>query len=134
MDEGYIPQDWKMAHVSPIFKKGNRSKAENYRLLSLTSIVCKLMESFVKDSIMIHMRTENLLSSKQLGFINGRSTTTQLLSYLDKWIDIIVPGGAVNAIYFDFAKAFDIVPRERLLGKPKLCGINGKVLNGLRLS
>ena len=40
----------------------------------------------------------------------------------------------MNAIYFDFAKAFDIVPRERLLGKPKLCGINGNVLNGLRLS
>ena len=52
MDEGCIPQGWKMAHVSPIFKKGARNKAENYRPINLTSIVCKLMESFVKDSIM----------------------------------------------------------------------------------
>ena len=46
MDEGCIPQDWKMAYVSAAFKKGARNKAENYRLISLTSIVCKLMESF----------------------------------------------------------------------------------------
>ena len=65
MDEGCIPQDWKMVYVSPIFKKGARNKAENYRPISLTSIMCKLMESFVKDSIMSHMRAENLLSSKQ---------------------------------------------------------------------
>ena len=65
MDEGCIPQDWKMAYVLPIFKKGVRNKAENYRPIRLTSIVCKLMESFVKDSIMTHMKAENLLSSKQ---------------------------------------------------------------------
>ena len=92
MDEGYIPQDWKMAYVSPRFKKGARDKAENYRPISLTSIVCKLMEPFAKDSIMTHMRAENLLSSKQCGFINGRPTTTQLLSYLETCIDTIVSG------------------------------------------
>ena len=76
MDERYIPQDWEMAYASPIFKKGVRNKAGNYRSISLTSIVCKVMESFVKDSIMTHMRAKNLLSSKQYGFINGRFTTT----------------------------------------------------------
>ena len=75
-DEGCIPQDWKMAHVSSVFEKGARNWAENYSPISLTSTVRKLMESFVKDSIMTHMRAENLLSSKQYGFINGRSTTT----------------------------------------------------------
>ena len=59
------------------------------------------------------MRAEIVLSSKQYGFINGRSTATQLLSYLDKWIDTIVSGGVVNTIYFDFAKAFVSVPHER---------------------
>ena len=63
-DKGYIPQDCKLAFVSPIFKKGARNKAENYRSISLTSIVCKLMDSFAKDSIMTHMRAKNLLSSK----------------------------------------------------------------------
>ena len=74
------------------------------------------------------MRAENLLSSKQYGFINGRSTKTQLLSYLDKCIDPIVYGGVVDTIYFDFVKEFDSVPHNTLLGKLKLYGINGKVL------
>ena len=86
------------------------------------------MESFVKDSIKTHMRAENLLLSKQCGFINRRSTATQLLSYLDKCIDTIVSGGVVDAIYFDFAKTFNSVPHESLLGKLKSHGINGKVL------
>ena len=132
MGEGCIPQDWIKAYVSPIFKKGARNKAENYRPISLTSIVGKLMEYFVRDSIMTHMRAENLLSSKQYGFINRRSTTTQLLSYLDKCIDTIVPGGVVDTIYFDFVKAFDSVLHERLLGKLKSYSINGKVLGWIK--
>ena len=118
MDEGCIPQNWKMAYVSPIFKKGARNKGENYRPIGLMSIAW-MMESFDKDSIMTPMRAENLLSSKQYGFLNGRSTTIQLLSYLDKYIDTIVYGGVVDTICFNFAKAFDSVPHERLLGKLK---------------
>ena len=132
MNEGCIPQDWKMAYVSPIVKKGARNKAENYRPISLTSIVCKLMESFVKDSTMTNMRVKNLLSSKQYFFINGRSTTTQLLSYLNKCTDTIVSGGVVDTIYFDFAKILDGVPHKRLFGKLKLYGISGKVLEWIK--
>ena len=52
IEEGDIPADWKLAWVSPVYKKGSKNKAENYRPISLTSIVCKLMETFVKDAIM----------------------------------------------------------------------------------
>ena len=121
-----------MAYVSPIFKKGARNKAEKYRLKSLTSIVCQLMESFVENSIITHMRAENLLSSKLCDFINGRSSSTQLLSYLDKCTDTIVSGGVVDTIYFDFAKAFDSVPHERLLGKLKSYGNSGKVFEWIK--
>ena len=124
-EAGEIPLDWKKARVSPIFKKGSRHTAENYRPISLTSIVCKLMESFIKDAIMDHIKTYNLLSSKQYGFISGRSTTTQLLNYLDICIDTIVTGGVVDTIYFDFAKAFDTVPHRRLLKKLEAYGIDG---------
>ena len=81
-----------------------------------------------KDSIMIHMKAKNLLSLKLYDFINGRSTTTQLLSYLDTCTDTMVSGGAVDTICFDLAKAFDSVPHERLVGKIKSHGINGKIL------
>ena len=134
MDEECILQDWKMGYVSPIFKKGARNKAENYRPVSLTSIVCKLMESFVKDSIMTHIRAKNLLSLKQYGFINGRSTTTQLLSYLDKCTDTIVSGGVVDLIYFNFAKAFNSVPHEKLLSNSNRTVSMERFWNGLKLS
>ena len=49
---GVIPQDWKEAYVSPIYKKGTRSHAENYRPISLTSILCKIMESFIREVVL----------------------------------------------------------------------------------
>ena len=91
-ENGELPHDWKFANISPIFKKGSRSLAENYHPISLTSVVCKLMEVFVKRVIM------------QYGFISGRSTTTQLLTYLDKCIESII-NGIVDTIYLHFSKA-----------------------------
>ena len=132
MEHGEIPSDWKMAFVSPIYKKGARNRAENYRPISLTSIVCKIMESFIKEAVMNHIKVEKLLSPKQYGFISGRSTATQLLRYLDKCIETIVAGGVVDTIYLDFAKAFDTVPHRRLIGKLESYGINGNILNWIK--
>ena len=54
-----------MVWVSPIFKNGARNKAENYSSASFSSLVCKLMKSFVKESLMIDTRAGNPLSTKQ---------------------------------------------------------------------
>ena len=132
MQEGVIPRDWKRAFVSAIFKKGSKSIAENYRPISLTSLVCKLMETFIKNAIMAHLVSNGLLSSKQFGFTGGRSTVTQMLNYLDKCIEKIVAGKVVDCIYLDFAKAFDTVPHKRLLNKLKAYGISGELLNWIK--
>ena len=87
------------------------------------------MDAFVKNEIMNHLATNNLQSSKQFGFISGRSTTTELLDYLNKCIDEIVDRNVVDCIYLDFAKAFDTVPYKRLLNKLKAYGITGNLLN-----
>lgn len=129
MEKGEIPNDWRKANVSPIYKKGSRNLASNYRPISLTSIVCKLMETFVKKEILLHLVNHNLLSIKQHGFISGRSTTTQLLEYLDKCVETIVNGGVVDSIYMDFAKAFDTVPHRRLIAKLQSYGIRGNILH-----
>ena len=112
MEDGTIPGDWKRAFVSAIYKKGSKSIEENYRPISLTSMVCKLMETLIKKEIMDHLVDHNLLSSRQFGFISGRSTVTQLLNYLDRCIDKVVRGNVVDCIYLDFAKAFDTVPHK----------------------
>ena len=121
MEEG--PTQRKSANVSPIYKKGSKNKAENYRPISLTSIICKIMESFIKERLVAHLTSNNLLSSKQFGSISGRSTVTQLLTYLDKCID---------AIYFDFQKAFDTVPHRRLMGKLQSYGVKRLILTWIK--
>ncbi len=50
-----VPEDWRSATICPIFKKGDRKVTGNYRPVSLTSIVCKVMESAMKEAIMSHL-------------------------------------------------------------------------------
>ena len=123
-----LPSDGKVAYISPLFKKGSRNLPANYRTISLTCILCKIMKTFIRTKVMHHLQVDNLLSDKQFGFIRGRSTTLQLLNYFDKCADIIASGGVVNTIYLDFAKAFDAVPHRKLMGKLKFYGITGNIL------
>ena len=92
MRDGDIPRDWKLAFITAIYKKGSKGIAGNYRPISFTSLVYKLIETFVKTTIMNHLASEKLLSPRQFGFINGRSTTMQLLNYLNKCIYIWILG------------------------------------------
>ena len=110
-----MPDSWKIAHISAIFKKKDKNVAGNYRPVSLTSVVCKLMESIIRDSLVEYMSNNSLFTDKQFGFIGGRSTVLQLLKCLDKWTDILDRGGVVDVVYCDFQKAFDTVPHKRLL-------------------
>ena len=78
---------------------------------------------------MSHLQAQKLLSKKQYGFTIGRSTTIQLLSYLDQCMQTIVDGGVVDTIYLDCEDALDNVPHHHLLVKLQAYGIKGKMLN-----
>ena len=100
---GEVPEEWKMANVSPIFK-GNRKVAANYRPVSLTSISCKIMEAAVRETILTHLKRNSLLSTRQFSFLEGRSTILQLLTFLDKCVDAISRGNLTDIVYLDFQK------------------------------
>jgi len=123
-----LPSDWKCANITALFKKGSKKAAGNYRPVSLTSVVVKMLESLVRDYIMKNMQANNLFSKFQFGFMSGRSTTLQLLHVLENWTKTMDEGGTVDCIYLDFAKAFDKVPHRRLLLKLKNFGISDPVL------
>lgn len=129
LDEGILPEDWKRANVTPIFKKGSHKDPSNYRPVSLTSICGKLLEKVIRDQVMDHLQINSLLSGSQYGFRSHRSTVLQLLKVLDDWSDMIDQGCPVDTVYLDFRKAFDTVPHERLLIKMKAYGIAGKILD-----
>ncbi len=123
LSKGAVPSKWKEALITAIFKKGNKSLPGNYRPVSLTAVACKVMESILRDRIVEHMMTNNLFSPKQFGFISGRSTVLQLLHVLDIWTEVLDSGGAIDAIYCDYMKAFDKVPHRRLVHKLQAYGI-----------
>jgi hypothetical protein len=70
--EGRVPSQWRDANVSPIFKKGSRVVAANYRPVSLTSIVCKVLESLIRDRLMTYLESEQLIAREQHGFAGGK--------------------------------------------------------------
>ena len=127
LKEGVVPFEWKEANIIPLFKKGSRNKSENYRPVSLTSVICKLLERLIKDRMVDFLVKHKLLNSSQHGFLKARSCLTNMLCFweeITKWIDV---GSPVDIIYLDFQKAFDKVPHQRLLLKLKIRGIGDSI-------
>ena len=130
--EGSCPEDWRTANVTPIYKKGAKGKAGNYRPVSLTSVPGKILESIIKDRLMEHLLENSLIKKSQHGFMPGRSCTTNLIEFMDKVTRAVDDGKAVDVFYLDFAKAFDKVPKERLLKKLEAKGVGGEVLGWIK--
>ena len=128
LDQGVVPPDWKTANVVPLFKKGDKSKAENYRPISLTSITCKVLEHVVFSSIMSHFDRFKVLDDAQHGFRKNRSCVSQLITTLSDFVDTLKSKGQTDAILLDFSKAFDKVDHVGLLSKLSHYGIRGPLL------
>jgi hypothetical protein len=132
LNSGQVPLEWLKADVVPIFKKGHRYLASNYRPVSLTSITCKAMEHILVSNMMKYLEDNNILADAQHGFRGRRSTDTQLILTSHDFAKALDQGKQVDAIVMDFSKAFDKVPHERLLHKCEYYGIKGNTLKWIR--
>jgi len=124
----HIPDIWKRANISPIYKNGRKDEVNNYRPVSLTCILCKILKFIIRDKVMEHFIFNKLFTNRQFGFLKGRSTVTQLLQILDDWTEALESGGRIDVIYTDFEKAFDKVPHMRLLSKLKSYKIHTSII------
>ena len=95
--------------------------------VSLTSVCCKLLEGLIRDGLTKHLEENGLLTNSQHGFLKGRSCMTNLLEAMEYMTKEVDEGRPVDMIYLDFAKAFDKVPRLRLLEKLRAHGVGGQV-------
>ena len=108
-----IPSDWKKARICPIFKKGDKDRPENYRLISLTCICSKILEHIITSCVMSHLEAYNILYPLQHGFRKNRSCESQLLEFVTDLIDAPPNTKQTDVIIMNFSKAFD----NRLLFK-----------------
>ena len=128
-DTGIVPSDWKRAKITTNYNKDDTKDPENYRPVSLTSILCKIRESIIRDHLLKYLKDNKILSNKQYGFVPGRSTVLQQLNVLDQWTEATDNRFYVDVIYYDFMKAFDKVPHKRLLKVLKYYSIPSKIVD-----
>ena len=132
LNQGIIPNDWKKAFVVPIFKKGDHSSPANYRPISLTSVVCKLLEHIISSNIYSHLDKYKILTEQQHGFRGRRSCKTQLIDTINDFVTTLNRPGQTDAIFLDISKAFDTVPLHRLYCKLAHYGICGYTLTWIK--
>ena len=114
-------------------QKGDRKDPSNYHPVSLTSVVCKILEKNIRDHIIDHYKKNELISNSQFGFLSGRSTIIQMLQVMHDWTNYYVDQGkSVDVIYMDFMKAFDTVSHKHLIHKLKNFEVHEQVINWIQ--
>ena len=112
-----------------IFKKGEKSDPSNYRPISLTCVLCKVLEHIVASSVTKHFTELDILYDLQHGFREKRSCKTQLIMLVNELAKNMQMGKQTDLILLDLSKAFDKVAHEKLLLKLHQYGIRGDTLN-----
>jgi len=125
---GEVPDDWRIASVTPIYKKGQKEYHGNYRPVSLTSVPGKIMEQFILSALTGHVKDNQRIRPSQYGFMKSRSDLTNQISFYDQVTHEVDEGKAVDVIYLDFSKAFDTVPHSILPEKLAAHGLDGCTL------
>src|ERR1043165_2452631 len=129
-EEGKLPADWHHAIILPLLKPNKEaSKPESYRPISLTSTICKVMETMVAKRLQWFLEKNNLISENQSGFRKYKSTNDQILKLQDTILKKFKNKEHVLAIFIDFERAYDMLHVPTLLRKFQKLGIGGNTFN-----
>ncbi|MCY3929513.1 MAG: reverse transcriptase family protein [Acidobacteria bacterium] len=119
---GYLPRDWKIHKIIPVFKSGDPTQVKNYRPISLLSNISKVLERIIYNKLIDHVSCQ--INPAQFGFMQNRSTTQQLLLFLS---NAFTAHHQLDTIYLDISKAFDTICHAHLLQKLSTFNISGNL-------
>ena len=126
---GKFPTKWKEASVTPIYKgKGCKSKASNYRPISVLSVLSKVFERHIASSLRAHLKENALLYGLQSGFRKSFSTETALIRLLDQLLFNLDENCVSGLVLVDYKKAFDLIDHNILIKKLFSYGVHGQSL------
>lgn len=125
LSQGQFPSALKLAKVFPKHKTGSKTIVSNYRPISIIPTFSKILEKVVLRRLLDHCEEFNLLTTRQHGFIKGKSTTTALINLADFIIDSLEEGKLVTSLFLDLSKAFDCLGHDLILYKLEKLGIKG---------
>lgn len=130
LEVGIFPSTWKSSFITPIFKSGARNKVENYRGVAILQSIPKLFEKIVYKTLAAFIHPH--LSIVQHGFMPSRSCTTNMLEFTNFVLNSLSNAKQVDALFTDFAKAFDRVSHPILLQKLRAIGIHSTALRWIQ--
>ena len=125
LEQGYFPQQLKLANIIPIFKSGDEEEVGNYRPVSLLTTFSKIFERIFYDRLKSFLKLQKILFELQFGFREEHSTYMAITILMDKIIKALENGHYVIGLFLDFSKAFDTVNHQILLKKMHHYGIRG---------
>ncbi len=115
IQHGLVPADWKTSNVTPILKKGDINVPGNYRPISLTSVVGKMLENIIRDKIVRYLESYSLIRDSQPRFRYKRSGVSNLLTFYSDLFSVHDITRFLDIVYLDFQKAFDKAPHNKLM-------------------
>ena len=121
---GEVPEDWSIAKVTAVFRKGKKEDSGNYRPVSPPSVTGKVMKQLILDAISKQSEEKKLIKRCHRGFTQGKSCLTNLINFYGistGWVD---GRSAVDVVYFDFSKVSDTISHNILMMKLRKCGID----------
>ena len=127
--QGFFPQTWKLARVTPIYKAGAKTDVNNFRPISVLSVVSRILEKIAHDQLMEYLKEQNKLCLNQFALQKLHSTLTCLLNVIDPWFKNSDEGKINLSIFHDLKKAFDTVDHTILLSKLREYGAEGTSLS-----
>ena len=116
LSSGVFPAHLKFSHISPIFKKGNKTEISAYRPVSLLTSFSKIFEKVIYNKLLQHAQV-NIITMDQYGFINNSSTELAMFKLTNQILTNINKKDAVCGIFCDVSKAFDTLNHEILISK-----------------